>query len=107
MSDETQTIRDGAEWPVVVHPGPASIEELFRNIDPAPDGETERFVAAIYAERREGRTLLASVNRIVVDTDIASCIFNWHSSAKRYVDALRGFQLVLCFMSIAGMRMAR
>lgn len=38
--------------PVVVHPGPASIEELMRYIDPAPDHETERFVAAIYADRR-------------------------------------------------------
>ena len=45
------------------------------------------------------------MNQIVVDTDIASYIFNWHSSAKRYVDALRGSQLVLCFMSIAEMRM--
>lgn len=45
------------------------------------------------------------MNKIVVDTDIASYIFNWHSSARRYVDALRGFQLVLCFMSIAEMRM--
>jgi hypothetical protein len=40
-----------------VHPRPASIEELFRNIDPAPDDETERFVAAIYAERREAAGL--------------------------------------------------
>jgi tRNA(fMet)-specific endonuclease VapC len=45
------------------------------------------------------------MNQIVVDTDIASYIFNWHSSAKKYVDALRGSQLVLSFMSIAEMRM--
>jgi predicted nucleic acid-binding protein len=45
------------------------------------------------------------MNQIVIDTDIASYIFNWHSSAKQYVDALRGSQLVLCFMSIAEMRM--
>jgi tRNA(fMet)-specific endonuclease VapC len=45
------------------------------------------------------------MNQTVVDTDIASYIFNWHSSAKQYVDALRGSQLVLCFMSIAEMRM--
>ncbi len=45
------------------------------------------------------------MSRIVVDTDIASYIFNWHSSAKYYVDALRGSELVLCFMSIAEMRM--
>jgi hypothetical protein len=37
MNDETHTIREGADWPVVVHPGPASIEELLRSIDPAPD----------------------------------------------------------------------
>jgi predicted nucleic acid-binding protein len=42
---------------------------------------------------------------VVVDTDIASYIFNWHSSAKHYVDALRGSELVLCFMSVAEMRM--
>jgi tRNA(fMet)-specific endonuclease VapC len=45
------------------------------------------------------------MNKILVDTDIASYIFNWHSSAKQYVDALRGAQLVLCFMSVAEMRM--
>jgi tRNA(fMet)-specific endonuclease VapC len=45
------------------------------------------------------------MNQIVVDTDVASYIFNWHSSAKHYVDALRGAQLILCFMSIAEMRM--
>lgn len=45
------------------------------------------------------------MNKIVVDTDIASYVFNWHSSAKGYVNALRGSQLVLCFMSVAEMRM--
>jgi hypothetical protein len=29
------------------------------------------------------------MSQIVVDTDVASYIFNWHSSAKRYADALR------------------
>jgi tRNA(fMet)-specific endonuclease VapC len=42
---------------------------------------------------------------IVVDTDIASYIFNWHSSAQRHVDSLRGSELILSFMSIAEMRM--
>jgi tRNA(fMet)-specific endonuclease VapC len=42
---------------------------------------------------------------IVVDTDVASYIFNWHSSAQRYVDALRGSELILSFTSIAEMRM--
>jgi hypothetical protein len=29
------------------------------------------------------------MSQIVVDTDVASYIFNSHSSAQRYVDALR------------------
>jgi tRNA(fMet)-specific endonuclease VapC len=45
------------------------------------------------------------MNQIVVDTDVASHIFNWHASAPRYVNALRGSQLILSFMSTAGMRM--
>jgi len=45
------------------------------------------------------------MNQIVVDTDVVSYLFNWHSSAKRYVEALRGARLTLSFMSIAEMRM--
>jgi tRNA(fMet)-specific endonuclease VapC len=45
------------------------------------------------------------MSQIVVDTDVASYIFNGHSSAQRYVDALRGSGLILSFMSIAEMRM--
>jgi tRNA(fMet)-specific endonuclease VapC len=45
------------------------------------------------------------MSQIVVDTDVASYIFNWHSSAQRHVDALRGSELILSFMSIAEMRM--
>jgi tRNA(fMet)-specific endonuclease VapC len=45
------------------------------------------------------------MSQIVVDTDVASYIFNWHSSTQRYVDALRGSGLILSFMSIAEMRM--
>jgi tRNA(fMet)-specific endonuclease VapC len=45
------------------------------------------------------------MSQIVVDTDVASYIFNWHSSAQRYVDALRGSGLILSFMSIAEMGM--
>jgi tRNA(fMet)-specific endonuclease VapC len=45
------------------------------------------------------------MNQIVVDTDVASYLFNWHSSAQRYVDALRGSRLTLSFMTIAEMRM--
>lgn len=45
------------------------------------------------------------MNQIVVDTDVASYIFNWHSSAQHFVDALRGAHLILSFMSIAEMHM--
>jgi tRNA(fMet)-specific endonuclease VapC len=45
------------------------------------------------------------MRQIVVDTDVTSYIFNWHSSAQGYVDALRGSELILSFMSIAEMRM--
>jgi predicted nucleic acid-binding protein len=45
------------------------------------------------------------MSQIVVDTDVASYIFNWHSSAQRHVDALRGSELILSFVSIAEMRM--
>jgi tRNA(fMet)-specific endonuclease VapC len=45
------------------------------------------------------------MNEIVVDTDVASYIFNWHSSAQHYVDTFRGSQLVLSFMSVAELRM--
>ena len=45
------------------------------------------------------------MSRIVVDTDVASYIFNWHSLAQRYADALRGSELVLSFMAIAELRM--
>jgi predicted nucleic acid-binding protein len=44
------------------------------------------------------------MSRVVVDTDIASYLFNWHSSAKALADSLRGFELVLSFMTVAEMR---
>jgi hypothetical protein len=53
MSDELQDLRNGGYNPVLVGPQPFSLEEILRNVDPAPDEETERFVAAIYAERRQ------------------------------------------------------
>ena len=53
MNEENQGVRTPECKPVVVHPGPRSIEDLLRHVDPAPDDETERFVAAIYADRRE------------------------------------------------------
>ena len=45
------------------------------------------------------------MSQIVVDTDVASYIFNWHSLAQQYADALGGSELVLSFMSIAELRM--
>lgn len=45
------------------------------------------------------------MSRVVVDTDIASYIFNWHTSAPGYVEALRGSELALSFMSVAELRM--
>jgi tRNA(fMet)-specific endonuclease VapC len=45
------------------------------------------------------------MSQIVVDTDVASYIFNWHSLAQRYADVLRGSELVLSFMSVAELRM--
>jgi tRNA(fMet)-specific endonuclease VapC len=45
------------------------------------------------------------MSQIVVDTDVASYIFNWHSLAQQYADALRGSDLILSFMTIAELRM--
>ncbi|HEY7389019.1 MAG TPA: PIN domain-containing protein [Bryobacteraceae bacterium] len=43
--------------------------------------------------------------RLVVDTDVASFIFKWHPElAARYVDTLRGSELILSFMTVAEMR---
>lgn len=53
MNDELQDLRIAGYKPVVVGPQPFSFEDLLRNVDPAPDEETERFVADIYADRRQ------------------------------------------------------
>ena len=45
------------------------------------------------------------MSQIVVDTDVASYIFNWHTMAQQYVNALRGSDLILSFMSVAELRM--
>ena len=43
--------------------------------------------------------------RRVLDTDVASFIFKWHPEfAPRYVDIVRGFELVASFMTLAEMR---
>jgi hypothetical protein len=49
MSEEN---RESGSKPVVVQPGPHSIEDVLRRLDPGADDETERFVAAIYEDRR-------------------------------------------------------
>lgn len=45
------------------------------------------------------------MSQIVVDTDVASYIFNWHTLARQYVNALRGSDLILSFMPVAELRM--
>ena len=45
------------------------------------------------------------MSQIVVDTDVASYIFNWHSLAPQFADALRGSELILSFMTVAELRM--
>ena len=52
MNDELQDLRNGGYKPVLIGPQPFCFEEILRNVDPAPDEETERFVEAIYADRR-------------------------------------------------------
>ena len=43
--------------------------------------------------------------RLVVDTDVASFIFKWHPEfAPRYVDIVRGYELIVSFMTVAEMR---
>jgi tRNA(fMet)-specific endonuclease VapC len=43
--------------------------------------------------------------RLLVDTDVASFVFKWHPAfAPQYVGIIRGFELVLSFMTLAEMR---
>jgi hypothetical protein len=53
MDDGFQDLRDAGYRPAVVGPRPFCFEDLLRNVDPAPDEEIERFVAGIYADRRQ------------------------------------------------------
>jgi hypothetical protein len=53
MNDEFQDLRNVGYKPVPVGPKPFSFDEILHNIDPAPDEETERFIQAIYADRRQ------------------------------------------------------
>jgi hypothetical protein len=52
-----RALGEAAYKPVVVHPGPRSIDDILRQVDPSPDCETERFIAAIYADRREAAAI--------------------------------------------------
>jgi hypothetical protein len=45
--------RESVSNEAAMEPQPHSIESLLRFIDPGPDEETERFVAAIYEDRRK------------------------------------------------------
>ena len=51
--NKPEDLRNARYRPFLVGPQPFSFEEILRNVDPAPDEETERFVAAIYADRRQ------------------------------------------------------
>jgi predicted nucleic acid-binding protein len=42
---------------------------------------------------------------VVVDTEVASYIIKWHPSGQRYLESMRGAELILSFMSVAEMRM--
>ena len=47
----------------------------------------------------------ATTGRLVLDTDVASFVFKWHPEfAPRYVDLIRGYELVVSFMTLAEMR---
>jgi hypothetical protein len=53
VNDELQQLRDAGYRPAMVGPQPFSLDEILRNVDPVPDEETDRFIAAIYADRRQ------------------------------------------------------
>jgi len=43
--------------------------------------------------------------KLVVDTDVASYIFKWHPElAPQYIGMVRGFELIISFMTMAEMR---
>ena len=44
------------------------------------------------------------MSQIVVDTDVASYIFNGHTMAQQYVNALRGSDLILSFIVDGGLK---
>ena len=66
MNDENQALHEAAHKPVVVHPGPLSIEDLLQYVDPAPDEEIDRFVVDNeITEDWRSRILAAGVDLLV------------------------------------------
>jgi hypothetical protein len=53
VNEELQDLRKAGYRPLIVGLQPFSFDEVLRNVDPAPDDETERLVAAIFADRRQ------------------------------------------------------
>jgi predicted nucleic acid-binding protein len=45
------------------------------------------------------------MRHLVVDTDVVSYIFKWHTSAPRYVELLADNEVVPSFVTLAGMRL--
>ncbi len=81
-----------------------SLDRLLSHVDPGPAEESEVFVHRIY-EQRYAAPPPATTARLVVDTDVASFIFKWHSRlAAPYVEIVRGSELVLSFMRLDEMR---
>jgi len=52
MNDDFQDLPKDGYKPTLVGPQPFSLDKILQSVDPAPDEETERFVASIYADRR-------------------------------------------------------
>jgi hypothetical protein len=70
MNEETQII---PEKPVIAHSEPGLIDDLLRNIDPAQDDETERFVASICADRHDAAQPLGALYSNNSATGTAPC----------------------------------
>jgi len=45
------------------------------------------------------------MKRLVVDTDVVSYIFKWHTSAPRFVEILADNEVILSFVTLAEMRL--
>lgn len=44
------------------------------------------------------------MRQLVVDTDVVSYVFKWHPSAPSYLEALKGNDPVISFMTLAEVR---